>query len=356
MTEQVLLGMMVSRGNIGQARATADAFAIAIGRRAVLAVQTDDLDRHADPLRAFLGAQSGRWKRVWLWDTQCDDAWQWDAALPRPFYVGENIFSHGGAFNRLLALALVVDEPLLVRVDAGTAPLDALTFGASLDAHVAYLRRHDVISGRYDKRIALRDDFLDDADRPAFHELVRRHVGVDPLNQITGGACFALRVDEGPPAIAFPGFLPVWGSDDAFFQSGASRVLVNAEMVVARRAPGQPLTGPEYPARLGCAAALAALHRRAHLSPRLIRTFDAVVAAGTALLDELRSSFPDAVKASDHGEAQRRLRERAPGLIEGYENYIGLRHRWGEVRGRILEMAPTLLERCRLTFPADAVP
>jgi hypothetical protein len=49
------------------------------------------------------------------------------------------------------------------------------------------------------------------------------------------------------------------------------------------------------------------------------------IAAGKAFLDELRSSFPDAVKASEHGEAQRRLVERTLGLIEGYENYIGLK-------------------------------
>jgi hypothetical protein len=30
--------------------------------------------------------------------------------------------------------------------------------------------------------------------------------------------------------------------------------------------------------------------------------------------------------------------------------------RWDEVRGRIIEMTPTLLERCCLTFPADALP
>ena len=356
MRERVMFGMMISRDNIGQARATADAFASAAGRGAVLAVQTDDLDRDADPLRAFLLAESELWSRVWLWDTRCDNAWQWGASLPKPFYIGKNAFSYGGALNRLLVLALVVNEPVLVRVDAGTAPLDASKFGASLDMHVAHLRRHSVISGKYDRRIGLRDDFLADSDRPAFHELVKRHIGVDPRNQITGGACFALRVDEGPPAIAFPGFVPVWGSDDAFFQSVTPRGLANAEMVVARSAPGQPLTGPEYSARLACAAALAAIHRRAHLSLRLVPTIDAVVAAGKAFLDELRSSFPDVVKVSEHGEAQRRLVERVPGLIEGYKNYIGLKQGWSEVRTHVAEAAPTLLKCCQVSHPADASP
>ena len=153
-------------------------------------------------------------------------------------------------------------------------------------------------------------------------------------------------------------FIPVWGSDDAFFQSVAPSVLVNSEMVVAREAPGQPLKGAEYPARLACAAALAAIHQRAHLSQRIVPTFDAVVAAGKTFLDELRSSFPDALTASAHGEAHRRLADRALGLIEGYENYIGLMRRWGdkEVHERITKIAPMLLECSRVAFVEDAVP
>lgn len=348
MSGQLMLGMMVSRGNFQQVRGTADAFAISVGKRAVLALQTDDLQRDVDPLREFLATQSRQWNRIWLWDKKCDNTWQWDGSLPHPFFIGKDIFSYGGALNRLLVLALVVKEPVLVRIDAGTEPLDKSSFGTTLDAHVANLNQHDVISGKYDKRIALRDDFLDAADRLAFHQLVKQHVGVDPMNQITGGACFGLRVDEGPPAIAFPGFIPIWGSDDAFFQSVASTSLVNPEMVVARSTPGQPLTGPEYPARLACAAALAAIHRQAHLSTRLVPTVDAVVAAGRAFLDEFRSAFPEAIASSAHGQAQRRLHERALGIIEGYENYIGLKHRWREVCERITRMAPTLQECCRV--------
>jgi hypothetical protein len=171
---------------------------------------------------------------------------------------------------------------------------------------------------------------------------------VDPLSQLTGGACFALRVESGPPAIAFPGFLPVWGSDDAFFQSVDPGILVNADLVVDRSAPGQPLTGPEYPARVACAAALANIHRRANLCARLVPNLDEVVDAGKNFLDQLRASFPDVVQASQHGGAQRLLQERAVGLIEGYENYIRLKYKWPEVCDQVKQMRSVLLNRARL--------
>lgn len=347
MKEQVMFGMMVSMGNIAQAEGTAAAFAQASGKDALLGVQTDDLVRDESPLLVFIeNRRSEPWKGVFLWDKQCDDAWQsiWPASLPRPFYTGKDIFSYGGALNRLLVLALIAQAPVLVRVDAGTAPMSEPSFAASLEEHLALLDKYAVLSGRYDGRFALRD--LKGVDRSAFHALVERRITVNPLDQITGGACFALRVEDGPPAIPFPGVLPVWASDDAFFQSAAPSFKVNPKMIVEREDPGQPLTGPEYLARLACAVALTAIHQKANLTLRLVPTLDTVVAAGKAFLDELRESFPDAVRASDHGGALCRLQERTLGLIEGYENYSELKPRWDDVRNHVATVTPTLYGHC----------
>jgi hypothetical protein len=360
---EIMLGMMVSQGNIDQAETTATRFAQVVGKGSVLGIQTDDLIRGQVPLKGFVGKrQSEPWEGVYLWDKQCDDAWQsiWPPSLPRLFYTGKDIFSYGGAFNRLLVLALVAKAPVLVRVDAGTAPMNAPSFNASLGSHLALLDKYAVVSGGYSGRIALRDlKGLQGPELDEFRRLVRRHSSVDPYHQLTGGACFALRSESGPPAIAFPGVLPVWASDDAFFQSSAPSSFVNATdedpdpnknkvaprdpMIIQRNDPGQPLTGPEYLARLTCAAALAAIYQKANRSLRDIPGLDTIVDAGVAFLDELRKSFPDAVRASHHGGALNRLHERALGLIEGYENYIELTACWGEVRDQIATIVASSL-------------
>jgi hypothetical protein len=351
-----MFGMMVSQGNVDQVEGTAAAFAQVAEKSYVLGIQTDDLIRDQAPLKSFIEKRrSETWGGVFLWDKQCDDAWQstWPPSLPRLFYTGKDIFSYGGAFNRLLVLALVAKAPVLVRVDAGTAPLSPALFSASLKSHLALLDKYAVVSGGYSGRIALRDlkGVEGPSERSKFHELVKRRIAVDPLRQLTGGACFALRPESGPPAIAFPGVLPVWASDDAFFQWVAPSFYVNAPdpdkgkgqpkdpMIVQRNDPGQPLTGPEYLARLACAAALTDIHQKANLSLRDIPILDTVVDAGKAFLDDLRESFPDAVRASHHGGALHRLHERALGLIEGYENYIELKARWGDVRDQIATIA-----------------
>lgn len=343
---QVIFVMMVSKGNIEQAEATATSFAQVAEKGDQLGIQTDDLIRGEALLKGFIeNRRSEHWERVFVWDRQCDDVWRstWPASLPRPFFTVGDIFSYGGSLNRLLVLALIAKAPVLVRVDAGTAPLSPPLFGAALEKHLALLDEYAVVSGGYSGRIALRD--LQGAEEPSerskFHMIVRRRTDVDPLNQLTGGACFALRPGAGPPAIAFPGVLPVWASDDAFFQ-GAARSFVNAPMIVKREGGGQPLTGPEYLARLACAAALRTIHKQANLSLSHIPVLDAVVGAGKDFLDELRSELPSAVRASDHEGAQRRLQERALGLIEGYENYIDLQARWSEVGSQVAAIGGVL--------------
>lgn len=362
---QVMFGMMVSQGNIGQAEGTASAFAKVAEKGDMLGIQTDDLIRDRAPLKGFIEKRmSEAWGSAFVWDKQCDDAWQsrWPPSSPRLFYTGKDIFSYGGAFNRLLVLTLIAKAPVLVRVDAGTAPLNIELFNVSLAKHIALFPQYAVASGGYggDKgdegRLALRDlKGLDDPALDKFRRLVKKHTAVDPYHQLTGGACLTLRPESGPPAIAFPGVLPVWASDDAFFQWSAPSFFVNAPdqdrhrkkrkvqpkdpMIVHRKDPGQPLEGPEYLARLACAAALTAIHRKANLSVRDVPKLDTVVDAGRAFLDELREFFPDTVRASHHGGALKRLHERALGLVEGYENYIDLTARWREVPDQIAKIA-----------------
>ena len=361
-----MFGMMVSQGNISQAEGTAVAFAKVAEKGDMLGIQTDDLIRDQAPLKSFIEKRTSEaWGRAFVWDKQCDDAWQstWPPSSPRLFYTGKDIFSYGGAFNRLLALTLIAKAQVLVRVDAGTAPLNLELFNVSLAKHIALFPKYAVVSGGYggDKgekgRLALRDPKGIEHDETKLHEfrkLIREHTKVDPYHQLTGGACFTMHPESGPPAIAFPGVLPVWASDDGFFQWSAPSSFVNAPdqdpqreekkvqpedpMIVHRKDPGQPMTGPEYLARLACAAALTAIHDKAHLSLRDIPTVNSVVDAGKAFLDELRKCFPDAVRASDHGGALKRLHERSLGLIEGYENYIDLTARWREVPDQIAKI------------------
>src|SRR5262245_35496108 len=126
MEERFLFGMMVSKGNIDQAEQTAAAFAQVLPKDVSLGIQTDDLVRGAQPLLTFIEKlRSERWKSFFLWDKQCDIAWQftWPTHLTRPFYTCNDIFSYGGALNRLLVLALIAQAHVLVRVDSGTAPV-----------------------------------------------------------------------------------------------------------------------------------------------------------------------------------------------------------------------------------------
>jgi hypothetical protein len=176
-------------------------------------------------------------------------------------------------------------------------------------AHRQYRDDYAGVSGRYDQRLALRDAFLPEADRAAFHSLIQHYVGIDPCNQLTAGAGFAVRVAAGPPAIAFPGFVPVYASDDGFYQSIAASSLVNRDLIVGRNAPGQPLKIAEYLVRLACAAALTDIHRRANLSPQLIPGLDEVVTAGESLLRELHASFPHAVHKRPSANSTSGLRD-----------------------------------------------
>jgi len=341
------MAMMVSQGNIDRAGPTAAAFARAIGEEHTLGLQTDDLNRTDPAFTSFLAdRRSEPWTRVFLWDRLCDAAWTPTPGMPIPFFPGEESFSYGGAYNRLLMLAVVAEADLLIRVDAGASPHP--DFPACLAAHQQYLDDYAVVSGRYDQRLALRDDFLPEADRAAFHSLIQNHVGIDPCNQLTAGACFALRVAAGPPAIAFPGFIPVYASDDGFYQLIAANTLVNRDLIVGRNAPGQPLPVAEYLVRLACAAALTHIHRRANLRPQFIPCLDEVVTAGKSLLNQLHGAFPHPLDAFQRDQTEDQLHHRAAGLIAGYENYIPLLSHWPDICGRVQQIRPSLLRASQL--------
>ena len=103
---QVIFVMMVSKGNIEQAEATATSFAQVAEKGDQLGIQTDDLIRGEALLKGFIeNRRSEHWERVFVWDRQCDDVWRstWPASLPRPFFTVGDIFSYGGSLNRLLS-------------------------------------------------------------------------------------------------------------------------------------------------------------------------------------------------------------------------------------------------------------
>jgi hypothetical protein len=105
--------------------------------------------------------------------------------------------------NRLLLLAHALRCSYLVRVDPGTLPPKE-SLDAVIDRHVRAINRGlTVVSGQYEGRLAVRDDYLtEEANRQEYFETIGRFVGVDPNIQVTGGPAFTSPV-PGVPAIPF---------------------------------------------------------------------------------------------------------------------------------------------------------
>ena len=159
------------------------------------------------------------------------------------------VFSYGSIVNRGLLLANMVDCTYMVRVDPGTLPPEAHLFDTIFQEHILAIdKSNKVVSRSYEDRLSVRDDFLrgeklrlnDQCDclvcgnkvcPRSFEckklklneqcELVTRMAGIDPRDQVTGGAMFTSRL-PGIPAIPFEGNKTgstlVWGSDDGRYQ------------------------------------------------------------------------------------------------------------------------------------------
>lgn len=137
-----------------------------------------------------------------------------------PFYEG---FNYGSLVNRLLLLAHVAGCDYLVRIDPGTRPPDSRRFDELIAEHIAIIGdTKKVVSRGYEGRLAIRDLFVKDKEK--HRKLVQDYTGIDPTQQVTGGAMMTSGV-PGVPAMGFQRFGPkpneltlIWGSDDAIYQ------------------------------------------------------------------------------------------------------------------------------------------
>lgn len=321
---KMMLGMSLFKANCGEASHTAQAFSKALWKEddVVLGVETDGLGRDTPEMRQFIMDRlSEGWseKRVYLWDEESDKTFfgNWPSSQPMPFYPG---FSYGGAVNRILTLAKLAGCQYLVRVDPGTAPPD--NFREMVRNHIKAITESEaeVVSGQYTDRIALRDDFIPTEKRDDYYEFIRVSTGVNPHRQITGGAAFTLNVTAGPPPIPFPGFTPVWASDDGLYSTVCEgKALVLADSRVLRTDPGQAARhGEEYPVRLASMVTLRKLLTGCSEKD--------AVSAGCIFLEELKSR--GFYQQFDPSEAKKKLQERSPNVIGGWRNYAKLRRLW----------------------------
>lgn len=327
---KVMLGMSCFKASHAQASATAEAFAKTLCEddRLVLGVETDGLSRDSAEMRKFVQNRLAEpWSdgRVYLWDELTDRHFfeHWPSDCPMPFYGGSQVFSYGGAVNRILALAAFAGCQYLVRVDPGTAP--PYYFREMIREHINAIdaSRADVVSGQYTDRIALRDDFVPREKRAQYYEFVQCYTGIDPHRQVTGGAAFTMNVAVGPVPIPFPGFTPVWASDDGVYATiCGSKALVLSESRVLRTDPGAAARhGKEYPVRLASMVVLRQLLAGS--------TESDAMSAGGEFLEELKSrGFYQQFIAH---EAKVELCSRTLNIAAGVKNYGKLRERWPEL-------------------------
>jgi hypothetical protein len=323
---KIMLGMSFFKLSVKQASDTAKEFSEALpgSGNVFLGVETDGLERRAEEMQGFVRDRTSEpWAghRVYIWDDSTDKQFfpKWPPDYPQPFYKG---FSYGGTVNRLMGLAALAGCEYLVRVDPGTRPPYYVTEMFRQHTGAIQSGKAAVTSGLYTDRIALRDDFVPQDRKGDYHEFVQAYTGVDPHRQITGGAAFTVSVANGPPAIPFPGFTPVWASDDGFYGAiCANKALLFPESRVYRSDPGQAARhGKEYPVRLASMVVLRQLFSGAPESD--------AVGAGMEFLQQLR----------ERGycwqfvlvDANAELVKRSHNILAGWKNYAALRNRWSE--------------------------
>jgi hypothetical protein len=347
---KIMLGMSFFEPSVDEASRTAKAFSEALPSSAcvVLGVETGDLTRDTAKMKSFVHDRlTEPWgeRRLYIWDDSSDKRFfpHWPRYYPKPFgrfflhlpqyypkpfYKG---FSYGGTVNRLLALAAIADCKYLIRIDPGTRP--PYYSREMFQRHVDAIKSGEaaVTSGLYTDRIALRDDFVPRDKKGDYYEFVQIYTGVDPYRQITGGAAFTVGVFTGPPAIPFPGFTPVWASDDGFYASiCGSKALLFPESRVHRSYPGQAARhGKEYPVRLASMVVLRQLFSGA--------SEDIAIGAGMEFLQQLkeRGFYRQFILADANAE----LKKRSQNIVTGWKNYEYLRKDWVEILQVIVRVA-----------------
>lgn len=336
---KIMLAMSFFKASVNEASKTAREFsaALADSSNIVLGVETDGLERKSEEMTGFVRERlSEPWgeRRVYVWDDSSDKRFfpNWPTHHPKPFYDG---FSYGGTVNRLMALAAVAGCQYLVRVDPGTAP--PYYFTEMLRQHIGAIEsgKAALASGLYTDRIALRDDFVPQNKKGAYYDFVQLYTGVDPHKQITGGAAFTIKVTAGPPAIPFPGFTPVWASDDGLYTTiVGNKAVLFSESRVHRSDPGQAARhSKEYPVRLASMVVLRQLFSGVSESD--------AINTGMEFLQQLtgRGFYRQFMLVDANAE----LSKRAQNIVAGRNNYCTLRERWSEI---VQEIARVASEHC----------
>jgi hypothetical protein len=323
MSPRVMLGMSFFK-NIVAALDTARAFAT-VDYQDVQVVLGFETESAREDVERDLLQRAGAWTEIWLWDKNCDapvmERWE-QTGLPFPFYAK---YSYGGAVNRLHLLAKIARCTQLVRVDPGTWPLD--DFASLLETNVLATRNGLIVSGQYDDRIALRDEFVLEQRRGEYYSLIYECTGVDPRpgRQLTGGAAFIVPVGS-QPALAFNGPM-VWASDDGFFQViDPTGCRVSPDSSVGRNAPGYPLSWIHYISRLANAVILYECHKGNRDPSRIkstVRRFLQVLAPLCI------PQYGEQIQIFDLSEVP--IRE----TLGGYDNYEDLRKCWPAVVSEI---------------------
>jgi hypothetical protein len=248
---------------------TTEDFAARLGRRRasvplLLELDLEPTDRLNDgvPVQEALQRFAGQgWRdvRIWTRDTTEKVHHGWPAGLDNPFDRG---FSYGGIAVKIQALARQAGCDHVVRTDPGCRAPDDLP--AAIRRHLECIEQGaaDLVCGRYDRRYAIRTDFLPDAPPDAHAEsrdelfrLVEAFTRVVPERQIVGGALNTFPT-QGPPPPPFDDVKIVL-SDDGFMGTVlGARAVIDPSTVIPRSKPGLFLTSHDYRVRLSMMAAL----------------------------------------------------------------------------------------------------
>lgn len=319
-------GMSIGPKNLDKAIKTAKELAAMGSANRCLVLETE---MSRKDLPSDLLTQLGAWDEVWIWDAECTKAVldQWPAHLPLPFYRG---ISYGGNVNHLLILAALARRLCLVRFDPGTTPLgDPADFVA---LHEAALSCGKIISGQYDGRIALRDDFVAALNRTQYYMLIRKCTGVDPRpdQQITGGAQLA-RLIRSKPDIPFDNAM-TWASDDDFIRHYyPNDAFVDRVAKVGRKDPGYPQECDQYVKRLANAVVLHERHRgNSNREQVLALLADFLEALKVLVMPERTKDVASVDPATLRIET----------IFSGYDNYVALADAWPTVLDKAIDLLP----------------
>lgn len=325
---------------LGAARADVP-FVLELDRRA-----SDSFEDGLSVQNVILKFSAMGWKEVRIWTRDVTEAVQlkWRAGLLNPF---EREFSYGGGVVKMLALAKLAHCDYLVRTDPGCCPPPDLML--AIQRHITAIDTGyaDVVSGRYDKRYAIRTDFLPkqplsthEEFRNEFFRLTEAFTGIVPEVQLIGGALYTCRV-QGPPPPPL-GAVKVVCSDDGFMKGViGDRAIIDSNTVVPREQPGFSLSSHDYRVRLCSMASLASLWNGKTVVNAATAATAYYRAIGSLVADDLRAD----VKVND---AKTEIEKYLPSLVHGMERYHALlAGRWNDC----LEALAVIPDLARVTKP-----